>query len=655
VTTRRVTFLPDDKSVEVGEDTSLLDAAHQAGVYVNSLCGGDGICGRCRLVLREGDIQEKRHPLLTRDEVRRNYILACTSFPRSDVVVEVPVESRLEGGRIVKDLDAERFSGLRREQLAEARYAHAPLVEKILLDLPTPSIDDPLADLQRLYQAIRNRREAPIMQMGLAQTRRIAKVLRESTWGVTALLGQRGGTLEVVSVEPGDTSPRNYALAVDIGTTTIVAHLVDLCSGETRAAEAAYNPQIKYGEDVISRIAFAEKGNGLDVLHESVVEAINDLVTLLTRDHDVRRRDVTAVIVACNTTMGHLLFKLDPANIRREPYVPVAVHMPPVRAVEVGIRINPRGLLYTLPAVSAYVGSDVTGDVLTSGMTRADELAMLIDVGTNGEVVIGNKEWLVCASASAGPAFEGGEVRHGMRATHGAIERVIINKNNKEVAFSTIGDEAPRGVCGSGILDLIAELLRTGIIDRAGKLVINGDSCRRCRATETGPEFVIAFEEENALDEDIVITQPDITNVIRSKAAIFAAARVLVRKVGLEVNQIQRIYVAGGFGNYLDARRAIDIGLLPDVPVEKIRYIGNGSVQGANLVIRSVEAAHEAERIARTMTYVDLSTDNMFMDEYVQASFLPHTDVRLFPSVQESIVGRTDPISSGSLLRAERY
>ena len=651
MTKHRVTFLPDDKSVEIGQDTSLLDAAHQAGVYVNSLCGGDGICGRCRLVLREGDIQEKRHPLLTRDEVRRNYILACTSFPRSDVVVEVPAESRLEGGRIVKDLDAGRFSGLRRAQLAEAPYAHAPLVEKIFLDMPTPSIDDPLADLQRLYQAIRNRREAPIMQMGLAQTRRIAKVLRDSTWGVTALLGQRGGTLEVVSVEPGDTSQRNYAVAVDIGTTTIVAHLVDLCSGETRAAEAMYNPQIKYGEDVISRIAFAEKGNGLEVLHESVVEAINDLVTLLTRDHDVRQRDVTAVIVACNTTMGHLLFKLEPANIRREPYVPVAVHMPPVRAVEVGIRINPRGLLYSLPAVSAYVGSDVTGDVLTSGMTRANELAMLIDVGTNGEVVIGNSDWLVCASASAGPAFEGGEVRHGMRATHGAIERVIINKENKEVAFSTIGDEPPRGICGSGILDLIAELLRTGIIDRAGKLIIDGDSCRRCRTTETGPEFVIAFQDENALDEDIVIAQPDISNVIRSKAAIFAAARVLVRKVGLEVNEIEHIYVAGGFGNYLDARRAIDIGLLPDVPVEKIHYIGNGSVQGANLAIRSVEAARDAERIAQSMTYIDLSTDTMFMDEYVQASFLPHTDARLFPSVQESMARESDVVSSNTWLR----
>ena len=651
MTQHTVTFLPDDTSVEVGQDTSLLDAAHQAGVYVNSLCGGDGICGRCRLILREGRIEEKRHPLLTRDEVRRNYILACTSFPRSDVVVEVPSESRLEGGQIVKDVDAGRFRGLRRAQLAEAPYSHAPLVEKVYLDMNTPSIDDPLADLQRLYRAIRRRREAPIMQMGLAQTRRIAKVLRESTWRITALLGQRGGTLEVVSVEAGDTSQRNYAVAVDIGTTTIVAHLVDLCSGETRAAEAMYNPQIKYGEDVISRIAFAEKGNGLEVLHESVIEAINNLVTLVTRDHDVRRRDVTAVIVACNTTMGHLLFKLEPANIRREPYVPVAVQMPAVRAVEVGIQINPRGLLYSLPAVSAYVGSDVTGDVLTSGMTRGNELAMLIDVGTNGEVVVGNNEWLVCASASAGPAFEGGEVRHGMRATHGAIERVIINKDDKEVAFSTIGDEAPQGICGSGILDLIAELLRTGIIDRAGKLIIDGDSCRRCRTTETGPEFVIAFQDENALDEDIVIAQPDISNVIRSKAAIFAAARVLVRKVGLEVNEIEHIYVAGGFGNYLDARRAIDIGLLPDVPVEKIHYIGNGSVQGANLAIRSVEAARDAERIAQSMTYIDLSTDTMFMDEYVQASFLPHTDVRLFPSVQESMARESDVVSSNTWLR----
>jgi len=633
----KVTFLPDGRSAEIGPDKSLLDAAHLADVYVNSLCGGEGICGRCRVILREGEIEEAPHTLLTREETRRRYVLACMSRPRSDVVVEIPLESRLEGGQIVEDTDARRFRSLRRAALAAAPYSADPLVQKIYLEMSPPTIAEPTADLERLYQEIRRYRDAPIMQMGLAQTRRIVETLRDNEWRVTVTMAHRAGTIEVTQVEGGDTSRQNYAVAVDIGTTTVVAHLVDLVTGDTLGAEAVYNPQIQYGEDVISRIVFAERENGLEILHETIVEGVNGLVSMLAQEHEVHRENITAIICACNTTMGHLLFKFDPRNIRREPYVPVAARMPPARAAVVGVRISPRGLLYILPAVSGYVGSDVTGDVLASGMALSDELAMLIDVGTNGEVVVGNREWLMCASASAGPAFEGGEVRHGMRATHGAIEHVAINETDKEVEVATIGGEKPRGICGTGILDLIAEMLYAGIIDRAGKFAVEERCCRRFKMTELGPEFVVSFRDENALDEDLVITQPDIANVIRSKAAIFAAARVLLRKVGLEVDDIKRIYVAGGFGNYLDIGRAIDIGLLPDVPVDRVHYLGNGSVQGAKMVIKSSEANEHIERIADNMTYVDLSTDNMFMDEYVQASFLPHTNMELFPSVKGRI------------------
>jgi len=635
--TYKVTFLPDEKSVEVKPGQTLLDAAHQAGVYVNSLCGGDGICGRCRVILREGQVEEAPHSLLRREEVQSGYVLACKCYPRSDLVVEVPVESRLEGGQILKDAEAGRFKGLRRAVPADAPYSHDPLTQKMYLEMTAPSIADPLADLQRLYREIRRHRDVPIMQMGLAQTRRIARTLRDSQWHVTVATAQRGGTVEVTEVEGGDTSDRCYAVAVDIGTTTVVAHLVDLRTGHTCGAEAMYNPQIKFGEDVISRIVFAERGNGLEKLHSTVVEAINDLAGLLAREYGIRQHDICAVAVAGNTTMTHLLYKLAPRNIRRDPYVPIAVKIPPIRAVEVGIRINPRGLLYSLPAVSSYVGSDVTGDVITSGMARSEDVAMLIDVGTNGEVVVGNREWLMCASASAGPAFEGGEVRHGMRATSGAIERVTISDAGDNLEISTIGDEKPRGICGSGILDLIAEMLRAGVIDRAGKFVIDDGSCRRLKTTELGSEFVVSFRENNAFDEDLVITQPDIDNIIRSKAAVFAAARVLLRKVGLEVHDLKTIYVAGGFGSYLDVGRAVFIGLLPDAPDDSFHYIGNGSVQGAKIVIQSTDAACDIERIANNMTYVDLSTDNMFMDEYVQASFLPHTNMELFPSVMRWI------------------
>jgi len=309
--TYKVEFMPDGKSAEVTPDKTLLDAARQAGVYVNSLCGGDGICGRCRVILRDGQIEEAPHSLLTREEVQRSYVLACKSCPRSDLVVEVPIESRLEGGQIVKDADAVRFKGLRR-----ASPSYDPLIQKMYLDMTAPSIADPLADLQRLYREIRRHSDTPIMQMGLAQTQRIANILRDNRWRVTVTVGQRGGTVEVTEVEGGDTSERVYAVAVDIGTTTVVAHLVYLHTGGTCGAEAMYNPQIKFGEDVISRIVFAQRDNGLEKLHSTVVGAINDLVGLLAREHGIRQHDILAVAVAGNTTMIHLLYNLDPSNIR---------------------------------------------------------------------------------------------------------------------------------------------------------------------------------------------------------------------------------------------------------------------------------------------------------------------------------------------------
>lgn len=637
IPTYKVTFQPDGTTVAIEEGKTLLDAAHMAEIYVNSLCAGDGICGRCRVILREGHIEEVPHTHLARDDVQSGYVLACMSRPDTDVVVEVPVESRLEGGQILKDVDATRFRGLRRVAPTTTQYELRPLTRKVCMDVTPPDLTDPTADLERLLREVRNMCDAPVMQMGLTQTRRLSATLRDASWHVTATLAQRGGTVEIIQVEAGDTSAHNYGVSVDIGTTTVVAHLIDLHTGSTLGAEAMYNPQIKYGEDVISRLVFAERKNGAEVLHDSIVGGINELVRSLVKDHDVRQNDITAITCACNTAMVHMLMNLPPDTIRREPYVPAACDVPPVRAAEVGLRINPRGLLYTLPAVSAYVGSDVTGDVLVSGMAESGEVAMLIDVGTNGEIVVGNNEWLMCAAASAGPAFEGGEVKHGMRATRGAIEHVSIRADDQEVEIETIGDELPRGICGSGILDLVAEMYYAGIIDHAGKFLVEEGCCRRLQVTESGPEFVLCFKNECALDENIVITQPDISNILRSKAAIFAAARVLLRKVGLEIADINTIFVAGGFGSYLDVTRVVDIGLLPDVPPDRIHYIGNGSVQGAKMVVRSQDAANRIKDIAHNMTYVDLSTDNMFMDEYVQASFLPHTDIDLFPSVRQRL------------------
>jgi uncharacterized 2Fe-2S/4Fe-4S cluster protein (DUF4445 family) len=630
----KVKFLPEEKVVTASSEDTLLDVAQRMGVYVSSLCGGDMICGKCRLIVKEGQVSEEQHMLLSREEVRRGYVLACASHPRSDLVVEVPIESRMEGKQIVVDEDAQRFSGLARVDLAKYEFERATLTEKHYLDISPPSLEDNLSDLSRLFRALRQNVDAPVMQTGLKNIRRLPQILRRGDWKVTCTLGERGGTVEVIDIEEGDTSARSYGVSVDVGTTTVVAHLIDLNTSEILATDATYNSQITYGEDVITRLIYAkDEVGGRERLHEAIIGNINTMISNTVSAAGVSIQDIMCVLCAGNTTMMHFLLDLDSSNIRREPYIPAATHVPPGRAIEVGIQINPRGLFYAVPCVSSYVGGDIVSGVLASGIYRSSQLSMLIDVGTNGEIVVGNSDWLMCCSASAGPAFEGGEVKFGMRATHGAIEKVKVLDKGEKVETVVIADEKPRGICGSGLIDVISELRRQGVLDRGAEFAEPG-YCSRLRENSEGSEFVLAYSGETAIDRDIVITQADINNLVRSKAAVYAGASVLIKSMDLTFGDIEQIYIAGGFGNYLDLKGSIAIGLLPDIPLEKVKFIGNSSLTGAKVALLSREALDEIEKIAQMMTYIDLSSNNQFMDEYSSALFLPHTDLELFPSVQ---------------------
>jgi uncharacterized 2Fe-2S/4Fe-4S cluster protein (DUF4445 family) len=629
-----IKFLPDGEVATASSEDSLLEAARSAGIYVSSLCGGDMICGKCRLIVKEGQVFEEQHMLLAREEVRQGYVLACASYPRSDLVVEIPIESRMEGKQIVVDADAQRFSGLARADLEKYEFEHSTLTKKVYLELSPPTLEDSLSDLSRLYRGIRRHTESPVMQMGLKNTRRLPQILRRGDWKVTCTLGQRGGTVEVIDIEEGDTSARSCGVSVDVGTTTVVVHLIDLNTSEILATDATYNSQITFGEDVISRLIYANNEvAGRERLHEAIIGDINMLISNTLRATDVGIQDISCLLCAGNTTMIHFLLDLDSSNIRREPYIPAATHVPPARAVEVGIQINPRGLLYTVPNVSSYVGGDIVSGVLASGIYRTPKLSMLIDVGTNGEIVIGNNDWLMCCSASAGPAFEGGEVKFGMRATHGAIEKVKVLEGGEKVEMVVIADEKPRGICGSGLIDVISELRRQGVIDRGAKFAAP-DYCSRLRQDDEGTEFILAYAEESAIGRDIVITQADINNLVRSKAAVYAGAAVLIKSMGLEFTDLEQLFIAGGFGNYLDLEGSIAVGLLPDIPLERVHFIGNSSLTGAKVALLSLEALDKLEEIARKMTYVDLSSNNKFMDEYSSALFLPHTDLAKFPSVK---------------------
>ncbi|MCD6257573.1 DUF4445 domain-containing protein, partial [Candidatus Aerophobetes bacterium] len=410
----KVTFLPQGEVIQVEKGVTLLEASARAGVYVNSICGGDGICGKCRLIVKEGDVITRPTTLLKREEIKKGYVLACQTKVTGDVVVEVPPESRAEG-KILIDKDAQRFRALYAPLKGQVFFKYYPLVQKLYLELPPPNLQDNVCDHLRLYRGIRRKREVPIMQTGLKVIRSLPSIMRRCDWKITATLGIRGGTVEVIQVEEGDTTDRNFAVAVDVGTSTVVAHLVNLNTFETIDAEATYNSQMIYGEEVTRRIIYAEL-KGENKLREAIVDDINNLITTLISRNNVRLNDIMAVVCAGNTAMMHFLLELDPSQIRKEPYIPVCTCPPPVRAAEVGIRINPRGLLYSLPSIASWVGADITAGVLATGLYQADELTMLIDIGTNGEIVMGNKDWMVCCSASAGPAFEGSGVKSGMRA-----------------------------------------------------------------------------------------------------------------------------------------------------------------------------------------------------------------------------------------------
>ncbi|KPK45291.1 MAG: hypothetical protein AMK72_11205 [Planctomycetes bacterium SM23_25] len=623
-------FEPSGLKTEVPLGATILEAARRAGVYLTSICGGDGYCGKCKVVVDAGEVESPPTTLLSRQEIRENTVLACQARIRSDLTVTVPRSHALDTGRIVVDSNAHRFSELPGEDLGEGAFPFEPLVRKLYLQMSPPTMEDQVADHERLYMAIRERLDVPLMQTGYRILQQLPALLQRTEYKVTAIVAERGGVAEVVDVEPGDTSPCNYAVVVDLGTTTVVAQLVDLAAAATIDAEATYNSQMHFGDDYIRRIIYAEEHDAFEEMQRRIVHDVNDLVQTLAVRQGIELQCIASVICAGNTAMVHFLLNLDPRRIRRTPYVPSAAWIPPIRAAEAGIRIHKRGILYVLPAVGAYVGSDIVAGVLTTRLYEAPGLALFIDIGTNGEVVLGSKEWMVCASSSAGPAFEGSGIRHGMRATAGAIERATVTEGG-ELEFKTIGGEAPRGLCGTGLLDTLAGLLELGIIDRTGRFARVDDE--RLADGPDGPEFTLVPGRDG--QDPIVITQADILNLIRSKAGVYAAIQILMESTGTAYDGLEAIYVAGGFGNYLDVRKAVAIGMLPDIPPERIHFVGNTSVAGAKMAIMSRRALAKAEEIAARMTYFDLMNHPKYMDAFMQANFLPHTDLTRFPSAPQ--------------------
>ncbi len=618
-------FLPAGVEVSAQSGRTLLRSAREAGIRVRQTCGGQGTCNKCAMILREGTVDSAQEGAVWTDEGGTTWVLSCQVVANPGAVLEIPAAAALAavtGGQ-----------GVLTEADEEETPEFDPLLAIRSLELPLPDLQDNGDDLIRL-QTVLTREEGTVPGISLSALRKLPLALREDGFRVNVLLSRPPGSSLVGDVWPrAEASTTALGLAVDVGTTTVAAALVDLEQGYTLGAEGEYNAQVTMAEDVISRIIYAEEHpDGLAELQRAVVDTIGGLVRRLGRKHGVAPAEIKVGVVAGNTTMLHLLLGIPPAYLRREPYVPAASRFPAVRAGELGLNIDPEALVYSLPAVASYLGGDLVAGVLATGMGRREETTLLIDIGTNGEMILGNSDWLIGCACSAGPAFEGSGIRHGTRAVPGAIDGVRVLDGGREVEVAALGARPPIGICGSGLIDALGSMAEAGVVDRAGKFRTDLPGGRLLRG-ENGPEFLLSRKEGNGIGEDITLAQSDLDNLIRAKGAIFAGMRSLLVATDMGVHDIDRVLIAGGFGRHLSLDKAIRIGLLPDLPRERFRYVGNTSLKGARHCLLSRRVYAEALAVADRLTYLDLSLGPNYMDEFVSSLFLPHTDLSLFPSV----------------------
>lgn len=633
--------------VSVPTGTLLTEAARQAGVEISQPCGGQGRCGRCAVQVIEGTVRRRSALRLSEKDIESGFALACQTVVEGDVSVHVPPQEKIER-RLTTDLTVAEIS------VPEGYHFDArQSIRRVHLTLTPPSMDDQTDDLSRVLTALRQGGFENVA-VSLTRLQEMGAQLRAGNWNVTAIIDHiRGDQYRLVDLKPGHQNvvAPIWGAAIDIGTTTVTLWLVDLVSGEVRAQASEYNGQIARGEDVISRIIFSSKDGASEEMHRLVADTINKLLErtckkasrrqIAAGGSDIYPQDVVKATISGNSTMMHLLLRIPATSIRLSPFVTAVNHIPLLRGHEVGIDIHPDGSVDCLPGVASYVGADITAGVLSSGMDDTSKISLFMDVGTNGEIVLGSREWLVTCACSAGPAFEGAGVLCGMRATSGAIEEVWVNGDDFEPTFRVIGDTKPRGICGSGLISLLAEMFMTGLVDKGGHLnTATGN--QRVREGEHGWEYVIAWGDQNEDGKDIVITDVDIDNLLRAKGAIYAGYKILANSVGVPLEMTEQMLIGGSFGKYINVEKGVEIGLLPDMPWERFQFLGNTSVRGAYFALLDKNTRRRISEIAARMTYIELSADNSFYEEFMSALFLPHTDLAAFPTVEKALQGLTN-------------
>lgn len=622
-----VTIFPFNISIEVDKGTTLSNVIRKAGFSIKASCGDMGTCGDCLVKVKRGAFQIRPAAAISNELSKEGFTLACATEVTEDIVIEVPY---YQNGNIKAVYTSEYFEKYK-ERLSGSFNINVPI--KVLeLSVPVPTLEDNYSDLKRFSSELEKIIDGKI-EIEYSVIKKLAFTLREYNHKIFVIIFQADGVSSVIDISGKSVTP--YGLSIDIGTTTVAIQLVNLLDGEILDAGAGFNKQIGCGSDIISRINYSQKPGKLIELKDFVIETINDIITGLLEATNTNADNIYYSVISGNTTMVHLILNLEPRFIREEPYVPTVNNVPFLKFADIGIKGNSEAVLNFSPCIGSYVGGDITSGLLcTPILKESEKVYLFIDIGTNGELVLGNYEWLVTCACSAGPAFEGSGTSCGMPAMSGAIDKVEIKSG--KLIYSVIGNSKPRGICGSGMIDMLSTLLINKYIDKFGKF--NPDVCgERLKQDGRVNSFVLVDSQLTETGKDIYLSENDIANLIRTKGAIFSAASLLLKSVGLSFDDIDTFFVAGGFGKHLDIENCIRIGLFPDIQRDKFYYIGNSSLLGSYLTLISDKNRELLLHLSGKITYMELNTEPQYMNEYTGALFLPHTDIRLFPSVEKSL------------------
>ena len=632
--TFRVIFQPSGRRGEIKEGQTVLEASRELGVEIESLCGGARACGKCKVKLEEGDLSpftEEEAKFINNEEKATGCRLGCVAQVRGDATIFVPEESRAEK-QVIRKTATERAIQLN------------PAVRLFEVEIIPPTFQDPLGDFERLRNALSEK--YPLLSsldIDYQALLKLPRAIRQGKWQVAVAIWMEK---EIIDVRPRGNG-EIYGMAIDVGTTTVAAYLCDLQTGRLVSTHSMMNPQVAFGEDVMSRITYvmAHPENGLEEMHHSIIGGVNQLIQEAVKENDIRLEDILDFVIVGNTAMHHFFLKINPEYIGVSPFIPAIHHSLDVKARDLGIRAHSSANVHVLPVEAGFVGADNVGVLITEEPYHRNEKVLIIDIGTNGELVMGNRDILISSSCATGPALEGAHIKFGMRAAPGAIERIRIDPRTLETDFKVIGQDpwnserrilTAKGICGSGIIDGMAELFRVGIIDKSGRF--NRDiHSPRFRIADERPEFVIAWKQETSLGKEITLNQQDVRSVQLAKGALYTGAKLMMKRLGIE--KVDRVILAGAFGSYINPEEAMILGMFPDCDLKHVYAVGNAAGDGARIALLNREKRTEADEIARKVEYIELTIESDFQNEFMEAMQIPHmTDP--FPHLQGIVPDR---------------